>query len=369
MPAEPATLPLVSSREASPPIGAFQMQFKQLGEDEASAIEDRNVRLTALLDAYELRAYEHIFAAAGYRWVTDFPQQETDLISECRQLFDQMRKPEWKRLVRVIMDQQRTLLLPGEPKMPPVASVKLEPHVCVGCDADLLGQPHVCCGSGLRHNDKPCVNGLHSTCCQKGSIDTSEAWICSTCVVQLVTTGLRIPIGNVRNVYCIRAVDEQVELPDDGAEVQSAKSVVLHELGNEALLRTAQRRYPGWMALSYKDVVHVAAASKFLRRAIMGQSATTEGSLNPFTHLLPQAMLQSVSPGVSPKMVVESIGGWDSGGLYSYAPKDRQEVFTVMATVAPEVLVSFTDKGTLSICARNQGEPISRKINFISGVR
>ena len=81
MPAEPATLPLVSSREASPPIGAFQMQFKQLGEDEASAIEDRNVRLTALLDAYELRAYEHIFAAAGYRWVTDFPQQETDLIS------------------------------------------------------------------------------------------------------------------------------------------------------------------------------------------------------------------------------------------------------------------------------------------------
>ena len=360
MPAEPATLPLVSSREASPPIGAFQMQFKQLGEDEASAIEDRNVRLTALLGAYELRAYEHIFAAAGYRWVTDFPQQETDLISECRQLFDQMRKPEWKRLVRVIMDQQRTLLLPGEPKMPPVASVKLEPHVCVGCDADLLGQPHVRCGSGLRHNDKPCVNGLHSTCCQRGSIDTSDAWICSMCVVQLVTTGLRIPVSDVRHVYCIRAVDEQVELSDDGAKVQSEKSVVLHELGNEALLRTVQRRYPGWWALSYADVMHVAAASKFLHRSIMGQSATTEGSLNPFTHLLPQAMLQSISPGVSPKMVVERMGGWDSRGLYSYAPKNRQEVFTVMATVAPDVVVSFTDTGTLSICARSQGEPISR---------
>jgi hypothetical protein len=48
MPAEPATLPVVSSREASPPIGAFPMQFKQLGDDEAYAIEDRNVRLTAL---------------------------------------------------------------------------------------------------------------------------------------------------------------------------------------------------------------------------------------------------------------------------------------------------------------------------------
>ena len=179
-------------------------------------------------------------------------------------------------------------------------------------------------------------------------------------MVQLVTTGLRIPIGNVRHVYCIRAVDEQVALPDDGAEVQSVKSVVLHELGNAALLRTVQRRYPGWLALSYKDVVHVAAASKFLRRAIMGQSATTDGSLNPFTHLLPQAMLQSISPGVSPKLVVESMGGWDSSGHYSYAPKNRQEVFTVMATVAPDVVVSFTDTGTLSICARSQGEPISR---------
>ena len=218
--------------------------------------------------------------------------------------------------------------------MSQVTSVKLEPQVCVACDASLLGQPHVLCGSGLRHGGRPCVNGLHSTCCQKGSIDTSGAWVCSVCVVHLVTTGLRIPIGNVRHVYCIRAADEPVGLQDD-TKVASERSVVLHELGNKALLRTVQRRYPGWLALSYADVVRVAAGSKFLHRSIMGQSATTDGSLNPFVHLMPQAMLQSVVPGVSPRMVVESIGGWNSSGLYSYAPKHRQEVFKVMATVAP----------------------------------
>jgi hypothetical protein len=49
------------------------MRFTQLGDGEASEIEARNIRLTVLLDAYELSAYVDMFLAAGYRWVTDFP--------------------------------------------------------------------------------------------------------------------------------------------------------------------------------------------------------------------------------------------------------------------------------------------------------
>ncbi len=175
-----------------------------------------------------------------------FSACQPDLISECRHLFVQMRKPEWKRLVRAIVEQQRTLLAPGAAgpsaassqsvgasaaaaalrsdallstnaggvsthslvscaspsgcSVKPVESAELQPQVCVGCGAGLVGQPHVRCGSGLTHRESPCVNGLHSTCCQRGNIDTLDAWICSRCVVQLVTTGLRIPVGDVRHV-------------------------------------------------------------------------------------------------------------------------------------------------------------------------
>jgi hypothetical protein len=142
-------------------------------------------------------------------------------------------------------------------------------------------------------------------------------------------------------------------------KVESENAVLRNELGNKVLLKVVQRRYPGWMALSYADVVTVAACSKSLRAAIMGQSATTAGQLNPFTHLLPQGVLRSISPGVSPKELFESIGGWLPGGIYSYAPNRRPEVFAVMATVAPGVSVFFTDKGTLSIRARSQREPIN----------
>jgi hypothetical protein len=51
----------------------------------------------------------------------------------------------------------------------------------------------------------------------------------------------------------------------------------------------------------------------------MGQSATTEGQLNPFTHLLERDVLSTISLGVSPKELFESIGGWHSSGIYSYA--------------------------------------------------
>ena len=404
VPAEPATFPEESSHEASPEVGEFQMQFSQLGDGEAAALESRNIRLTALLGAYELSAYVNLFLAAGYRWVTDFPHCQADLISECRHLFAQMRKPEWKRLVRAIVAQQRTLLAPvaagpsaassksvgasaaaaqlrhdglistdagggstqsmvscASPSgcsVQSVESAELQPQVCVGCDAGLFSQPHVLCGSGLLNGDSPCVNGLHSTCCQRGSIATSDAWICSLCVVKLVTAGLGIPVGNVQHVYCIRAVGAPAEQQVD-TKVESENAVLKNELGNKVLLKVVQRRYPGWGALSYADVVNVAACSKSLRTAIMGQSATTAGQLNPFTHLLPQGVLRSISPGESPKELFESIGGWLPGGVYSYAPKRRPEVFAVMATVAPGVSVFFTDKGTLSIRARSQRAPIS----------
>jgi hypothetical protein len=211
---------------------------------------------------------------------------------------------------------------------------------------------------GLLHGDSPCANGLHSTCCQRGSMTTLDAWVCSMCVVRLVTAGLGIPVSNVQHVYCIRAVAAPAERQGD-TEVEAEAAEVMSELGTEAMLRAIQRRYPGWGALSYTDVLRVAACSRSLRSSILGQSATTDGQLNPFTHLLPREVLPSISPCVSPKELFESIGGWHISGVYSYAPKDRPEVFAVLATVAPDVIVSFTDKGTLFIRARSQQEPIS----------
>ena len=291
VPAEPATFTKESSHEASPAVGEFQQQFSQLGDGESAAIENRNIRLTALLGAYELSAYVDLFLAAGYRWVTDFPSCQADLISECRDLFAQMRKPEWTRLVRAIVAQQRTLLAPvaagpsaassksvgasaaaaqlrhegllstdaggvltqslvgcASPSGSSVTSVEsatLRQQVCVGCDAGLFSQPHVLCGSGLLHGDSPCVNGLHSTCCQRGSIATLDAWVCSLCVVKLVTAGLGIPVGNVQHVYCIRAVGAPAEQQGD-TKVESENAVLENELGNKVLLKVVQRRYPGW---------------------------------------------------------------------------------------------------------------------------
>jgi hypothetical protein len=135
---------MVSSREASPSIGAFQMQFKQLGDDGASAIEDRNVRLTALLDAYELSAYAHIFAAAGYRWVTDFPQHETDLISECPSRFGILREERIRAGINAnprLYSRRTCPFIPAGLSLYSRRAVLLFPQGCPFIPAGLAQQP------------------------------------------------------------------------------------------------------------------------------------------------------------------------------------------------------------------------------------
>ena len=390
----------------TPQIGAAQVQPAQAGDGKPANGDGCDGRLSTLLPEYGLSAYVTIFEEAGYKWVTDFPSSVRELKSECGSLWAQMRKPEWKRLETLIADRQRGFLalIEADPSAAAASSTsvdasKLEANpqqdvlvtanartvvggsplgrnpwvrslltvvsannepgaACVGCDADLHDRAHVQCSSGLRHGDSPCINALHTTCSQKGSIDTRSGWICSRCVVKFVTDGLHIPVGEVRHVYCVRAASAPTELPC-AAVVESNQMVVSSEIGEEVLLRAIQRCQPGWLRFTYADVARVAGCSQSLRHAIMGPSAAQGGPLNPFTHLLPEAMLRTMSPDMSPKLFVESIGGWHSTGQYSYPVKHRVEVITVLATVAPTVSVSFTDLGFVAIRARVPGEHIS----------